>query len=177
MTALDTGSASGPVGGPATRNSWLPWLSTLLRLVMAGIWIAAGLSKITDLGASVRAVRAYRLLPEALVQVVGVGLPVLELTLGALLLVGFGVRVVAVVTAILLLVYMAGITSAWVRGLSIDCGCFSKGGELGAGEKPTYGIELLRDTAFLIVAILLAKWPRGRFAVDGLLTSGRKEEA
>jgi uncharacterized membrane protein YphA (DoxX/SURF4 family) len=146
------------------------------RLLLAGVWIAAGLSKITDLAASVRAVRAYRLLPEAMAQVVGNGLPLLELMLGVLLLVGLGVRAVAVVTAVLMLVYMAGIASAWARGLQIDCGCFSHGGDLKAGEKPTYGTELLRDSAFLVVAILLARWPVGRFAIDGLLRGGRKEE-
>jgi uncharacterized membrane protein YphA (DoxX/SURF4 family) len=45
------------------------------RLVLGGVWIVAGLSKVTDLGASVRAVRAYRLLPEVAAQVVGAGLP------------------------------------------------------------------------------------------------------
>jgi hypothetical protein len=87
------------------------------------------------------------------------------------------VRLNAVVTAVLMVIYMAGIASVWARGLSIDCGCFGSGGQLAAGAKPTYGIELLRDAGFLVVAVLLAKWPTGRFAIDGLLDRGRKEEA
>jgi len=47
MTAVETGSAS------STR--WPGWFSTVGRLVLGGVWIAAGLTKVTDLDASVRA--------------------------------------------------------------------------------------------------------------------------
>jgi len=158
----------------AHRPAWT-WLSTLGRLVLAVVWIAAGVSKITDLDASVRAVRAYRILPEIAAQAVGAGLPAVELLLGALLLVGAGVRAGAVVSAALLAVYMVGIASAWVRGLQIDCGCFGGGGALAAGTRPTYGWELTRDGALLVLTLLLARWPVGHFAVDGML-AGRREE-
>lgn len=59
--------------GPSTR--WLPRLVLLARLVVGGVWIAAGATKIGDLDASVRAVRAYQLLPELAAQVVGAALP------------------------------------------------------------------------------------------------------
>jgi uncharacterized membrane protein YphA (DoxX/SURF4 family) len=158
----------------ARKPAW-SWLSTLGRLALAAVWIAAGLSKITDLDASVRAVRAYRLLPELAAQMAGAGLPVVELVLGVLLLVGAGVRACAVVSALLMVVYMAGIASAWIRGLQIDCGCFGGGGALAAGVRPTYGLELTRDTGLLVVALLLARWPVGPFSVDGML-AGRREE-
>src|ERR687886_641750 len=100
----------------ASRPAWA-WLSTADRLVLAAVWLAAGLSKITDLDASVRAVRAYRILPEFAAQLAGAGLPAIEVLLGVLLLVGAGVRVCATVSAMLLAVYIVGIASAWVRGL------------------------------------------------------------
>jgi uncharacterized membrane protein YphA (DoxX/SURF4 family) len=150
------------------------WLSTAGRLVLAGVWLAAGASKITDLDESVRAVRAYRILPELGAQLAGAGLPAVELLLGVLLLVGAGVRVCALVSAALMVVYLVAITSAWLRGLHIDCGCFGGGGDLAAGARPGYGWELTRDAALLVVAALLARWPTGRFAVDGIL--GRGEE-
>jgi uncharacterized membrane protein YphA (DoxX/SURF4 family) len=173
MTALETV----PGTGRERLRHWQPWLSTLVRLVLAAVWLAAGFSKITDLAASVRGVRAYDLLPEALVQIVGNGLPLLEIMFGLLLLVGFGVRLMAVVTTVFMLVYMAGIASVWSRGLRIDCGCFSHGGQLGPEAKPTYGLDLLRDSGFLILALLLAKWSATRFAIESLLYRGQKEEA
>lgn len=161
---------------PDTKK-WPGWLSTVGRLLLGGVWIAAGLTKITDLDASVRAVRAYRLLPEVAAQVVGAGLPLLELLLGVLLIVGLGVRACAVVSSALMAVYIVAISSAWARGLRIDCGCFSSGGDLAEGVDPTYGTELLRDGALFVVAVLLAKWPVGYFSIDSLLSSGRKEKA
>jgi uncharacterized membrane protein YphA (DoxX/SURF4 family) len=167
MTALGaTFEARGPHWG---------WLSTLGRLVLGGIWIAAGVSKITDLDASVRAVRAYRILPEIGAQVVGAGLPAVELLLGVLLLVGAGVRACAIVSAALMAVYMVAIASAWVRGLQIDCGCFGGGGGLAAGVRPSYGWELTRDAGLLVLAVLLARWPLGPLSVDGILAARREE--
>jgi uncharacterized membrane protein YphA (DoxX/SURF4 family) len=158
----------------AAPNQAARWLSTAGRLVLAGVWLAAGASKITDLDESVRAVRAYRILPELGAQLAGAGLPAVELLLGVLLLVGAGVRVCALVSAALMAVYLVAIASAWLRGLRIDCGCFGGGGELAAGASPGYGWELVRDAVLLVVAALLVRWPAGRFAVDGILGRGKE---
>ncbi len=151
------------------RVAALPWLATLARLVLGGVWIAAGAAKITDLDASVRAVRAYQLLPEPVVQVVGPGLPPAEILLGLLLVLGAGVRVSAVISAVLMSAFVIGIASAWVRGLRIDCGCFGSGGLLAAGQQPTYGWELARDAGLLVLALFLVRWPPGRWALDAVL--------
>ena len=165
---------------PATTSRSAPalaWLSTAARLLLGAVWLFAGATKITDLDASVRAVRAYRLLPETAAQVVGAGLPVVELLLGALLVVGAGVRAAATVSAVLMLAFVVGIASAWARGLRIDCGCFGSGGDLAAGQDPGYGIELTRDAALFVLAVLLARWPAGRLAIDGLLTARVTKES
>jgi uncharacterized membrane protein YphA (DoxX/SURF4 family) len=154
---------------PADISPWrsfLPWLATAGRLLLGGVWIAAGWGKATDLAASVRAVRAYELLPEGLAQVVGAGLPFVEIALGALLVAGVATRISALVSAVLLAAFMIGIASAWARGLRIDCGCFGSGGSLGAGKEPTYGWELLRDGGLILVAALLALRPASKWSID-----------
>jgi hypothetical protein len=72
--------------------------------------------------------------------------------------------------------FVVGIASAWARGLRIDCGCFGSGGALAAGEDPAYGWELARDGGLLLLALLLARWPAGHYALDGLLARGRNDE-
>jgi uncharacterized membrane protein YphA (DoxX/SURF4 family) len=52
---------------------WAPWISTALRVALGAVWVVAGASKAADLGESVRAVRAYQLLPEWAVPAVGAG--------------------------------------------------------------------------------------------------------
>jgi uncharacterized membrane protein YphA (DoxX/SURF4 family) len=154
---------------PARLTPTWPWISTAARLGLAAVWLVAGATKVGDLAASGRAVSAYRLMPYEAAKVVGAVQPFLEIALGLLLLAGVAVRLSAGISAVLLVIFVAGIASAWARGLQIDCGCFSQGGELGTGQLPTYGREILRDTGFLVLAAILLWRPRTRFSVDGLL--------
>jgi uncharacterized membrane protein YphA (DoxX/SURF4 family) len=158
---LSASAATEPRFAAAAR-----WISTGARLVLGGVFIVAGALKVIDPQSSVAAVRAYRLLPSSLETMVGWGLPFAEIALGLLLLAGIATRVVAVATAILLLVFIFAVASAWVRGLSIDCGCFGGGGEVAPGQT-AYGTELLRDVGLLLLALWLVWQPRSRLALDG----------
>ena len=151
-----------------TRNGQL-WLSTTARFGLAAVWLVAGALKVGDLAGSGRAVNAYRLFPYDVAKVIGAAQPFLEITLGLLLLVGLGVRVSAGISAVLLVIYIAGIASAWARGLRIDCGCFSAGGTLAAGQTPQYAWDLVRDTGFLLLSGILLWRPRTRYSIDGML--------
>jgi uncharacterized membrane protein YphA (DoxX/SURF4 family) len=164
---------------PPMTTSWTairPWLSTLARLALGAVWVVAGAGKIGDLAESVRAVRAYRLLPEALVTITGAGLPFAEIALGLLLIAGVGTRIGGAVSVVVLAVFVAGIASAWARGLRIECGCFGGGGDLAAAVQPAYATELARDVGLLALAAVLARWPLSRWSVDGLLFGPTEEE-
>src|SRR3954466_15114963 len=144
-----------------------PWLATGARLVLGGVFVVAGALKIPDPAAAVRAVRAvraYRLLPEPLVAPVAFGLPVIEIAVGLALLLGVFVRTAAIAAAVLLVVFLVGVGSAWARGLQIDWCCFGNGGQVAAGET-AYPAEVLRDLALLVVALALAWRPTSRLAL------------
>src|SRR4051794_7638727 len=145
----------------------VPWLSTVVRLLLAGVFLTAGGLKVVDPQASVSAVRAYELLPAALVTVVGWGLPFAEIVLGLLLAVGAFPRVLAVASAMLLAVFMVGVASAAVRGLSIDCGCFGGGGAVADGQAD-YTRELVRNAALLLMAGWLVWQPHSRLSLEPL---------
>ena len=141
-----------------------PWLALAARLLLGCVFVVAGALKLPDPAAAVRAVRAYDLLPEGLVGPVAFGLPVLEIAVGIALLAGVLVRTAALATAVLLVVFLVGIVSAWARGLQIDCGCFGGGGQVDASAT-AYPWEVARDTAMLLVALALARWPHSRLAL------------
>ena len=141
------------------------WFGTLARLVVGGVWLAAGLLKVTDGAASVRAVRAYDLLPESVVPTVGHALPALEIVVGLALVVGALVRGVAVVSALLQVAFIIGISSAWARGLQIDCGCFGDGG-FDADAAAKYPWEIARDVGLFLLSLWLVWRPRTRLALD-----------
>jgi uncharacterized membrane protein YphA (DoxX/SURF4 family) len=146
--------------GPA----WRPWLATGARLLLGVVFVVAGALKVPDPAAALRAVRAYRLLPETLVAPVAFGLPVVEIAVGLALLVGVFVRTAALAAAVLLAVFVVAVGSAWARGLQIDCGCFGGGGQVAAG-RTAYPAEVLRDVGLLVVALALARWPCSRLAL------------
>ncbi|MGW4497920.1 MauE/DoxX family redox-associated membrane protein [Micromonospora sp. NPDC004336] len=150
---------------PAVR----PWLGVAARLGLAAVWLVAGGSKVGDLAASGRAVNAYEVMPYDVATVIGAALPFVELALGVLLLLGLATRLSAAVSAALLVVFVAGIASAWSRGLAIDCGCFGSGGQLAQGQAPSYLPEILRDLGFLALAGFLLIWPRTPVSMDGWL--------
>ncbi|OWV13682.1 DoxX family protein [Micromonospora wenchangensis] len=156
--------------GPAGRWPLVrPWLGVAARLGLAAVWLYAGATKVGDLAASGRAVNAYQVMPYEVATAIGAALPFVELALGLLLLAGLATRLSAGISAALLVVFVAGIASAWARGLAIDCGCFGSGGQLAAGQSPSYLPEILRDLGFLALAGFLLIWPRTPFSVDGWL--------
>jgi uncharacterized membrane protein YphA (DoxX/SURF4 family) len=140
-------------------------IGTVARLGLAAVFLVSGTLKALDPDTTYVAVRAYDLLPKAGVVLVAGVLPWLEIALGLLLLAGIATRVVATVSAGLLLLFVAGVTQAWARGLSIDCGCFGGGGAVAPGET-AYGLELLRDAGFLLMAGWLVVRPRTLGALD-----------
>ncbi|WP_263972309.1 MauE/DoxX family redox-associated membrane protein [Spongiactinospora rosea] len=144
-------------------------MTTVARLVVAGVLIVAGWLKIGNPALSVRAVEAYELLPGAVATVVGYGLPILEIVVGVLLVVGLLTRIAGAISALLMLAFVIGIASAWARGLRIDCGCFGGGGELAAGEDPEYLLEIVRDFGIALLAAWITIRPPGRFALDSAL--------
>lgn len=143
-------------------------IGLLARLVLGGVILVAGLLKVGQLETSARSVRAYQLLSYDVAGYVGYGLPILEIAVGALLILGLFTRFAAVVGGLLMVVFIAGIASAWARGLSIDCGCFGHGGTIAAAQTQ-YPQEIARDAGLLLCAAWLVVRPRTAFSVERFL--------
>jgi len=152
------------------------WVTTLARVALGIVLVVAGWLKISSPDDAVRAVQAYQILPGGITHAVGYGLPLLEVLLGLLLLLGLGTRWAAIAAGVLMVVFIAGIVSVWARGLSIDCGCFGGGGAVDpAGRVTRYVTEIVRDLVFLALATWIALRPLSRFSLDGWLTpAGRR---
>lgn len=142
-----------------------PWLSMIVRLAMAGILIAAAIPKFADLGQSVRAVRAYRLLPEAVVPAVGNALPFFELVLAAVLIFGIFTRFAAFTWLLMMAGFLVGVIWVWAKGYSIDCGCFGGGGNVAADET-NYPLHLMERLGFIAMGVFLAVFPRSALSMD-----------
>lgn len=143
-------------------------MGLLARLLTGAVWIVAGAAKLPDPAQSVAAVRAYQLLPSSFVQPVGQLLPVIEIVVGATLLLGLLTRGAAVVSALLFAAFIIGIASVWARGISIDCGCFGGGG-YDPDASSQYPWEIARDAGLLLASLFIAWLPSTRLSLDALL--------
>jgi len=140
-------------------------IGLLARLGLAAVWLISGIIKAVDPRTTVVAVRAYQIFPESLVGTIAGILPFLEIALGVLLVIGLATRLTAVLSAVVLVAFIAGVISAAARGLSIDCGCFGGGGDVAAGQT-AYTEEILRDLGFLTLAVYLILRPDTPLSVD-----------
>jgi uncharacterized membrane protein YphA (DoxX/SURF4 family) len=143
-----------------------PWISLLVRLAAGVIMVWAGVAKLLDVNASVRAVRAYELVPEALVPLVGNVLPFVELVLGVLLIAGIMTRTMAIIYLVMLVVYVGGAIWAWAHHLQIDCGCFGGDGTLAAGATTNYAAHFLERAEFIALGVWLLFFPLSRLSLD-----------
>ncbi|MCK4414851.1 MAG: DoxX family protein [Candidatus Eisenbacteria sp.] len=105
-----------------------PWLwrglVVLCRLVLAGVFLLAAIGKLENPFAFATSIYAYRVIPASLALIVGVVMPAIEILAAAALVSGVLWRGGAVVLGGMLIVFIAALFQAIVRGIDIDCGCF-----------------------------------------------------
>ena len=115
------------------------------RIVLAGIFLAAAYAKMkpqpgmpwsvasvnTSLSMFAMGVDSYQLLPAWAVSPFAHLLPPFELILGLWLLSGIGLRVSSVVSTLAICAFVVAMYSAYRRGLTVSCGCFGPGEQIG----------------------------------------------
>jgi putative oxidoreductase len=129
---------------------FLVWAS---RILLAGVFLYSGYTKLQAELEFAAAIAGYRLLPEQVIYPVAVYLPWLEIALGLLLLSAWKTRYVAGFTAGLLSFFIVILTITYLRGIDANCGCF------GIGERIS-PLTIARDGLFLIPALFLTLGPR-----------------
>ncbi|MCL2735116.1 MAG: DoxX family protein [Propionibacteriaceae bacterium] len=151
-------------------RAWKNWVSLAARLVLGIVLIWAGASKMGNLESSVQAALAYQIVSYEVAQFIGYSLPFAEMALGLLLVIGLFTRVMGAMGAALMLVFIVAITSVWVRGISIDCGCFGNGGPVDhAKAMAQYPWEIVRDLALGACGVWLLIMKKPFLAVDSWL--------
>jgi uncharacterized membrane protein YphA (DoxX/SURF4 family) len=151
-----------------TSAKYQPWLTLAFRLILGGVLLVAGALKVSDPYSSATSVRAYQILPVDLANFLGFVLPFAEVVIGIFLIVGIWVRLNAIAGGALMVMFIIAIGQAWIRGISLDCGCFGKGGLLETNELPVwnYTIEIARDIVLAVFAFYIYRFPKGKLGLD-----------
>ena len=106
---------------PASMKNVALWIA---RLLLGGTFAYAAAQKIIDPSAFATDIEHFRLLPHPLTLALALYLPWLELLCSAGLLVPRFERAALVLLTVLCGIFFVALTSAWLRGLDINCGCF-----------------------------------------------------
>jgi uncharacterized membrane protein YphA (DoxX/SURF4 family) len=142
-----------------------PHVQLLLRLVLGGVLLLAGVTKLLDRESFRGAVAEYEVLPAGFERAFAGAVPVIEVTLGALLLVGLGTATAAALAAVLFLTFAFAIGVNLSRGRHFNCHCFGavQSDPIGAGT-------LARALALAAVAIVVAVGASGFGSLGAALT-------
>ena len=144
--------ASAPVLAP---------LVLLGRVVLAGVFLYAGVLKALDPQEFVLDVRSFQAVRDPWAAVIALGLPWLEILCGVALLLGGWVRGACLVLTGLLLAFAGAFIQAWVRGIDVTCGCFGK------SENKTNFVESLAIDLGLILLTFFVWWGHERLRRRG----------
>ena len=145
----------------------------LCRLALGALFMYSAWAKIGDPGVFADAVVRYEMLPDFMVGMFSLTMPMLELVAGFALVFTKWTRESALLIAVMLLMFMVALAQALVRGLEISCGCF---GVPEVGGRAEMWWALARDVVMFPFAVWLAFRPntwfvpvasiiRGRFAI------------
>jgi putative oxidoreductase len=99
---------------------------SFLRILLGGLFVFAGATKVYDPGAFTIELQRYQAVPWIIGALLAIYLPWLEVLAGAFLLFRKIEWGALLVITLLLFIFTAALTSAMLRGLNIDCGCFGK---------------------------------------------------
>ncbi|RME23192.1 MAG: DoxX family membrane protein [Deltaproteobacteria bacterium] len=142
------------------------WLCLAARLYLGGVFVYASVHKIGDPGGFALDVATYDILPLWAVNFAALALPWCEMVAGLCLIAGFRARAAALACAFMMVVFMAALASALARGLDMSCGCFASSSA--AENDPISYLTMLRDSAWLLLAIYITASDNSPIGLDSL---------
>ncbi|MCU7494119.1 MAG: DoxX family membrane protein [Ignavibacteria bacterium] len=137
------------------------YLLLMARIALGGVFIFAGMQKISDPSGFAKAIYDYRIFPEAIINFFAVTLPWLELVSGLLLLFGILVRENAAILNSLLFLFIILVAISIARGLNIECGCFGTSSVLRTGWQ-----KVLENSALALLGFYIIYFEKGSLKLE-----------
>ena len=131
-----------------------PRVVLVAQVAIALVFMAAALGKISDPASFAKQIHYFRLVPMGFENTVAIMLPWIELVAALALLMRAHPRSGAMVTAGLMVLFVAVVAAALARGLDIECGCFGTSDASRVG-----GAKLLENVGLLALAVVASLKP------------------
>ncbi len=127
----------------------------IIRILLGIIFLYAGIDKILHPFGFAISIYNYRIVPDGLISPLAVILPWVECLLGIFLVLGIFVEGSALLSTMLLGIFSAIMIFNLIRGVDVDCGCFSQSSETLKGNMAWY---IIRDLMLFTISIYLMRW-------------------
>jgi uncharacterized membrane protein YphA (DoxX/SURF4 family) len=136
-------------------------------LVLGGIFIYAAVGKILYPADFSEAIANYQMAPVKANNFIAITLPWVELVAGLLLFNGFKTQSANAIILLCLCIFSFGAFFALVRGLDINCGCFTE------ASRRVGLIFLAEEAGMFFMSLSILFFDKGFFSIDNLLSKYR----
>jgi len=142
---------------PLSKGALLlsPWLYRAMIISLGLVFVIAGSIKLADPKAFARTISAYGFLPDELLVVVAIGLPLIEVASGFGLILGLRGSLPGICG--LLALFITVLAYGVLNDTHVDCGCFSSSD---LQEKNSLRNAIYRDIVFVAQAAYIYIWRR-----------------
>ncbi len=127
------------------------YLTIIIRLFVGSLFIYASFYKIIQPTDFAKSIWYYHMIPGEYINLMALILPWLEFLCGLGIILGIYYKGSVFIINIMMVMFIIALTSAVIRGISIDCGCFKASIASNDSAKET----LWRDIGLIILTIQL----------------------
>jgi uncharacterized membrane protein YphA (DoxX/SURF4 family) len=144
------------------------WFIFLVRVGLGAMFLFSAIHKIQNPDAFAIAIRGYNLMPLALTNIFALAVAWSEAVAGIMLVLGVMTKHAAGAAFLLLAMFTIAITTTIVRGMTVDCGCFSNEG----GDQTGYTL-ILRNLFLIVGAVMVMRFDNGFLSLSKALPKRR----
>lgn len=131
------------------------YIQILIRLIIGGVYIYVAWNKLINPEEFAKAIKNYDMLPVQLINIIAITLPYIELFAGLFLIFGFYKKGSSAILGLTLVVFIIALTSAYARGLNIDCGCGFTSTTQETSSKTDLLVRIFEDILMLIGVVIV----------------------
>lgn len=126
----------------------------ILRIVLGAILIYASMDKMANIPDFAKVIHNYKLIPVSTENLLAIFLPWLEFITGLLLIVGKFEKGSLFIYNFILIIFIIALSQALIRGLDINCGCFS----VKPSSTSEVWLRIIEDLVMLFFSINLYRY-------------------
>jgi putative oxidoreductase len=139
------------------------YLHLAVRVLIGALFLYAALPDILDTMGFASSIYNYKLFPSSIIGMSAAFVPWLEVLAGLALVIGVKIRGASLLISLLVVVFISLATISIIRGLDIDCGCFS-----GVARKANW-LAIFEDIGLLVCALFILFFDKARITLVSLI--------